>query len=154
MTNVTTMSAHDVRAAIETIETSYSYESDRWMPSYQALCTLEHEMRAQLKPYAWISALFLLLGVVTFLALIGLLSSNFYRLVGDLVFVDYSLFNVALYLGFTIAPGAIIWLGPWLTLRVAARQHPLLVFKPRVEAAISRYQPPPSTSGINLESNK
>jgi hypothetical protein len=41
----------EVLAAVETLETSYSYEPARWMEAYRELRSLETEFEQQLRPY-------------------------------------------------------------------------------------------------------
>jgi hypothetical protein len=127
-----TMSAEEVRAALETIGTSYSYEPDRWMPSYEKLRALQHEQREQLKPYIWIRTLFICLGFA-FVGLALWFTSSHHD---DNVLID------TLYGGLPFAAVALMPFGNWLMFRVAARRHPLLIFKDYVEAATRRTPQP------------
>ncbi|MEQ1492996.1 MAG: hypothetical protein ABL932_20830 [Terricaulis sp.] len=127
-----TMTAQEVRAALDIMHDSYSYEPSRWMPSYEALRVLEHEMREQMKPYEWIRALFGWLGISALLIGIAVLALS------D-PFSSRSIWLDALAFGAVfLIPSSIMSFGGWLTVRIAARRHPLVVFKSRVETATRR----------------
>ncbi len=144
-----TMSPQEVQSAIETIETSYSYEPERWMPSYAALRALQHELHTQLKPYEWISSTFLVLGIAALIGVLILLFSNDLLLSGGNV-----LLGSIVYATLLSAPAAIMSFRSWLRLRVAARRYPLLVFKSRIEAATQRHEPPAQYVRNDLETNQ
>ena len=126
-----------VRAAVETLETSYSYEPARWMDAYRDLRALEREFEQQLKPHSWIAKLFGIFGLVWFVVMIVL---SFGHIGGDPMLSGNvwlnSLFSTTLW----FAPVMLIGFGRWLTLQVAARHHPLLLHKSRIEEATHRFR--------------
>jgi hypothetical protein len=126
------MSVAQVEAAIETLETSYSYEPSRWMGTYQALRAVEEDFKQQLKPYQWIGGLLGWLSLAWYVVIVWMLS----RPAGSPEFTESVWLNTLVYVTVMFLPAWLIVLGRWLTIRLAARRHPLLLFKSRIERAM------------------
>lgn len=126
----------DVLAAVETLETSYSYERDRWIGAYVALREVEREFNEQLKPYSWVLNLFATIGLASGLGMIVWL---FTRIGAEAVREPIWL-QVVITVVLTSVPTSLISFGGWLRLHLASRRHPLLLLKTRVQSAMGRYR--------------
>jgi hypothetical protein len=132
-----TMSAIQVQVALETLDTSYTYDPpNRWMASYRALRQLHNEMDEWLRLYAWIMLVCFALGLACFvlLAFRAFSSPIGAMLPTNSVLLD-SIFNA----GAWSLPIGLMIFGPWLSLKIAARRFPLLSFKARIEEATKRF---------------
>lgn len=124
-----------IEAALETLNTSYTYDPpSRWMASYSELRGLHHEMDEWLRPYSWIVWACFALGLAG-LAFQFMRSST----IEAALPTDNFLINAIIYTTAWSIPVALMTGGYWLALTVAARRHPLLKFKTRVEAATRRF---------------
>lgn len=126
-----------ILAAIDTLETSYSYEANRWMNPYRELRTLEGQFYQQLKRYSWIFYLFGASGLVCYVATIFW---SFSAIGGNPAFIENALLNSLVSSTLWVAPATLIGFGSWLMLQVAAHRHPLLLLKSRVERATRRFR--------------
>ena len=130
--------AQEAIAAVEMLETSHSYEPSRWTNAYGDLRSLEREFVRQLRPYLWIAKIFGLVGLVSYLAMIVW---SFAHIVDYyFVFSANILLNSLIRATLWAAPPMLIAFGGWLTLRIAARRHPLLLQKSRIERATRRFR--------------
>lgn len=133
---MTPMTRDQVLAAIDTLETSYSYERPRWLGAYVALREIERAFHDQMKPYFWIAHLFAYLGLASWLAII---IWGFTHIGAEPLFSGTWFDSLLTPVGL-VAPAALIWFGGWLCLRLAARRHPSLLLKARVEDALDRFR--------------
>jgi hypothetical protein len=131
------MTAEGVNAAVETLDTSFLYDPpSRWMDSYRSLRVVDEKLKRQIKPYLWVYWFCLALAFALFAFLVAW---SFSELVADPVIVDSMLHNPIFAATAWSAPA---WLGPlgyWLSLRLAARRHPLVLLKSRIVAATRRF---------------
>lgn len=132
---ISTPTEKEVREALETIATSYSYDPpERWLSAHMMLRELRLTLQQQLKPYLWIQNVGLVL--------------SFAPLVGGIWLMMHSLqdatFRYAEYIiglaAVTALPGAIAQGGAWLARTIAARRHPLVRLSDSVAGAAERFE--------------
>lgn len=134
---MTSPSATQVQAALETLDTSYTYDPpNRWMESYRTLRRLHNEMDEWLRPYAWIVRVCFALALACF-AFLAIRA--FSDPIGAMLPTDNVLLNSILNATAWSVPIVLMTFGPWLSLKIAARRFPLLNFKARIEEATMRF---------------
>lgn len=129
-------SESEVRAAIETIRTSYSYDPpSRWLASHQLLRSLRITLDERIKPYRWITIVGSILGIAVLIALIWSLFEFGPVWWGDNPLVSTTAVSTAFLL-----PTGIMSASKHLERALATRRHPLMKLKDAIDAVATRFE--------------
>lgn len=131
-----TPTVQQVREAIETIRSSYSYDPpERWVRAHQLLRTLRVSLQDQFRPYRWIETLGIVAAFVVLFAI---------ALVSTVALVPLFDWNVLLatviYATAFSIPGAIIAGSSRLARLLASRRNPIMRLKVEVDHVATRFE--------------
>lgn len=133
---MTSPSKAEVLAAIETLNSSYTYERHRWIGAYGTLREVEREFGAQLKPFGWITNVFAFAALASFIVLLLWGATR----IGAAPILSNALFESAAIIGLLFIPALLLELGAWTRDRLAARRHPMLLLKTEIQAGLHKYR--------------
>lgn len=131
----------EVRDAIETIQSSYSYDPpSRWLEAHTLLRSLRLRLQDQFRPYARIARVGWWVGVGTLVGLGWALLVDRYNLLTRLSDAFGSTVAFGLFMLAIAAPSLIIDASSGLARWLATRRYPLMKLKDAVDASAVRFE--------------